>query len=450
MIPVLGFALLFTSRVDFFALLLLDLACTVIIPGDWWLGGLMMNPSDLILFATGFLFLAGHWPDGGVRMRDVPLLRTWLLLGLLLSISYVLSPFNADRLTDPIRVAYQLYRYCWKPILFYVLTALIVGRDTERARKLVITVLLLGCYTAFSTLATYIGGGGGAELIEEKNKFAGALIAPATACLALLLAAPAGRARTLLTGGLGILGLGLVAAGSRGAIVASAAAAVVLMLSLARFAGGRRRIVRLMGWAAAAVLVVLVAVPDLGRFAGAQQIAELTQGTEVNTLTWRMQLRWPYFWAKVLEHPWVGVGTDRDETLADHANTPHNGYLSLALHHGLPVAVLMAIFGVISAMRAWRTFLRRGETAPRLLSLGVSAAIIALMTHNFVESTLTQPYVEKLFWVLGGLAGVSALLGRELPAPSEAPEQNVTRVRRRRGGGRIPVRPIAPSPEQVG
>ena len=93
---------------------------------------------------------------------------------------------------------------------------------------------------------------------------------------------------------------------------------------------------------------------------------------------------------------------------------------------------------------------KRAFVCGALLSLGVSAAIIALMTHNIVESTLTQPYVEKLFWVLGGLAGVSALLGRELPAPSEAPEQSVTRVRRRRRGGRIPVRPVVPSPEQVG
>ena len=449
-IPVLGFVLIFTSRADFFGLLIVDLVATVMIRGDWWLGAVMMNPGDLILGAVAFLFLSGRWPEGDMRLRDVPLFKTWVLLGCLLSFSYLNSPYYSDRLTDPVRIAYQLYRYCWKPTLYYVLTALIVGRDVDRARKLMIVVLALGCFTAFSTVATYvIGGRAGADLIDEKNKFAGALIAPATACLALLLAAPAGRARTLLTVGLGILGVGLVAAGSRGAMVAAGVAAIVLMVSLARFAGGRRRLFRLVGWAAAAVVVVLLVVPDIGRFAGARQLAELSQGSDVNTLTWRMELRWPHFWKIILEHPWVGVGTDRDYSLGESMNTPHNGYLSLALHHGLPVAILMVFFGLRSAMHAWRTFLRRGPTAPRLLALGVSAAIIGLMTHNIVESTLTQPYVEKLFWVLGGLASVSAMLGKDAPARVEPTTATAQSRTRRRRGGSIPIRPIAPAPEQT-
>jgi hypothetical protein len=129
-------------------------------------------------------------------------------------------------------------------------------------------------------------------------------------------------------------------------------------------------------------------------------------------------------------------------------NTPHNGYLSLALHHGLPVAILMLFFGLRSAMHAWRTFLRRGPTGPRLLALGVSAAIIGLMTHNIVESTLTQPYVEKLFWVLAGLASVSSILGKDAPAPAAPTTAPARRRSRRRRGGSIPIRPIVPSPEQ--
>ncbi len=442
--PILGFLLLYTSRADFFALLVLDLACATFIDGDWWIAGTWVHPSDFILAAFGFLFISGRWPEGGMRLRDVPLLRLWVLLGVCLSFSYLALPYNAERLTDPTRILYQLYRYCWKPIIYYPLTVLIIGRDLDRARKLMVAVLALGCLTAFTTLATYLSGGGASELIEGKNRFAGSLVAPTTACLALLLAAPAGRTRALLTVGLGVLGIGLVTAGSRGALVAAGVAAIVLVTSLARFSGGRRKIARLFGWASAAALIAVLLVPDLGRFAGTQQLAELSEGMQVNTLTWRIQLRWPYFWQKAVEHPWIGIGTDRDETLADEANTPHNGYLSLALLHGLPVALLTILFGLRSAIHAWSNFLHRGEAGARLLALGASAAIIGIMTHNIVESTLTHVYVGKLFWVLLGVAAVSSLLGKPSPAPG-ARVGRTAQTTRRRYAGRIPVRPIVPS-----
>jgi hypothetical protein len=448
LLPILGFLLLYTSRANFFALLVLDLTCATLIDADWWIAGTWVHPSDFILAAFAFLFVSGRWPEGGMRLRDVPLLRLWVLLGFFLSFSYLTLPYNAERLTDPLRILYQLYRYCWKPIIYYPLAVLIIGRDVDRARKLMFVVLALGCVTAVTTLVTYVAGGGVGELIEGKNRFAGSLIAPTTACIALLLAAPAGRNRLLLTGALGVLGIGLVAAGSRGAIVAAGVAGIVLVTSLARFSGGRKRLARLFGWAAAAALIALLMVPDLGRFAGTQELAELSEGTKVDNLTWRMQLRWPYFWRKAVAHPWIGIGTDRDETLADEANTPHNGYLSLALIHGLPVAALFIFFGLRSAIHAWRNFLHRGEARPRLLALGASAAIIGIMTHNIVESTLTHRYVGKLFWVLLGIAAVSSLLGRTSPAVVERAERS-TQSRGRPYGGRIPVRPIVPSPGQT-
>jgi O-antigen ligase len=209
-------------------------------------------------------------------------------------------------------------------------------------------------------------------------------------------------------------------------------------------------LVRTLGWASAAALVVLLVLPDIGRFAGVRQLAELSQGADVHNLRWRMELRWPYFWKKVVEHPWVGIGTDRDETLADTANTPHNGYLSIALRRGLPASVLTIVFGLLAAFQAWRVFPRRGATPQRLLALGVSAAILAVMTHNIGESTLVHPYIGKLFWVLVAIGAVSPSWATDASADTAQSVAIETPRGSRRGvRGRIPIRPIAPSPEKT-
>ena len=212
-------------------------------PATGIFGGMMMNASDIVMVTMGFLFLDRALAGRRHTRTPHPALRRGSFSAAALDLLRASRRSTKSASPTRMRIAYQIYRYCWKPILYYVLTALIIGTDTDRARKLIVTVLTLGCYTAFSTLATYLQEAEAAsrshraqEQIRRRAHRAGHRLSRALARRAR------GRTRTLLAGGLGILGIGLVAAGSRGAIVAAAVAAVVLMISLARFAGGRRLI----------------------------------------------------------------------------------------------------------------------------------------------------------------------------------------------------------------
>jgi hypothetical protein len=448
-VVVLALALLCAIRGSFLGLLILDIAASAAFPDDWYVASVLFNGSDIVFAMLILLAVVGRWPEGGTRLRDVPGIRVWILIGLLSSWAYVAAPMNAIHLTDPARVAYQLYRYCWKPILFYPLVYIVVGSDPRRARTLLTAMLVMGGYTAATRLNEYFGGAPTTSFIRNKNLFAGLLIAPTIACFAMVLATPAGRRRALLLAGLALLGSGLVVAGSRGALVAAAAAAGLLTLRLVRFAGGRRRLLRLAGWGALGLIVVVVLLaPDISRLPGVKLLMELDQGTQVHNLTWRATERWPYFSQKVLQNPGLGVGTDRDQSLGLNAVTPHNGYLSLALIHGLPMAVLTVMFGIHAIRVARRTFLQRGDSQVRLLALGVGAAIVGLLVHNIVESTLNLPYVSKLYWLLVALGiGSFTLQFEASPHPVQI---RIARHRRRRARGRVPVRALQPAPETPG
>jgi hypothetical protein len=100
-------ALVFLARP--YALLLLALLTVVIRPGDWSIAGIRLDPLDLCFFgvAASAIVKPGSVPS----FRRVPYLWLWFALGVLVSIAYLVAPMNARYLTDPARIAYQLYRY---------------------------------------------------------------------------------------------------------------------------------------------------------------------------------------------------------------------------------------------------------------------------------------------------------------------------------------------------
>ncbi|HET9063594.1 MAG TPA: hypothetical protein VFO62_09930, partial [Candidatus Binatia bacterium] len=111
-------------------LLLANLGFSLFVQDTVDIAGLYVNPSDLM-----FLVLVGGCVTSpgfarSVRLRSAPYFRVWLLLGVVLSISYIMT--RQQLLSDPLRAIYQVYRYCWKPILYYPLAAALTLGSSRR------------------------------------------------------------------------------------------------------------------------------------------------------------------------------------------------------------------------------------------------------------------------------------------------------------------------------
>jgi O-antigen ligase len=121
-----------------------------------------------------------------------------------------------------------------------------------------------------------------------------------------------------------------------------------------------------------------------------------------------MQERWPYFWNKVLNNPWLGYGDDWDPALGEEGmDTPHNGYLALAVRSGLP-ALALFVTCVLTLIRKNVSILRRSrDQLSRCVALGSLAATVALCVHNVGDATFEVGMVGYTFWIMYGLAMVT-------------------------------------------
>ena len=160
--------------------------------------------------------------------------------------------------------------------------------------------------------------------------------------------------------------------------------------------------------------------PTVKRFLAADAVEEEQGGN----LQWRMEQRWPHFLEQVRRHPWLGVGTETDLSLGDIANTPHNGYLSIAVTRGVPALALFLLL-VANALREGRFASRRArEEWQRFMAVAVSAALVGVLVHNLVDSTLMLPQVLQSFWMFAAMA---ARLGQEARHPLEAADTAMAR-----------------------
>ena len=83
------------------------------------------------------------------------------------------------------------------------------------------------------------------------------------------------------------------------------------------------------------------------------------------------------------------TGTAVDESLGDAANTPHNGYIALAVRYGFPVALLYVFFGFGAFANGLRTFRKTRLTRLRLFAITLASPMIGILAHNMIESTIT-------------------------------------------------------------
>jgi O-antigen ligase len=432
--PLAGLVALLALAAPPVTLLMLDLAL-VFLPGHWLVGGVRVDPGDLVVAGVAFALLTrGRWRRERLPWH-LPAFGLWLVLGGLLCAAYLAAPENQENLTTPARIAYQLYRYCWKPILYYPLAALLLS-EPRRAWWALDALLLGGDACALIAVPQGYHGLRAAGPFASPNTLGAVLVVPLLVAVAGLLCAE-GRWRRLAYGAsLVLLGRALLFCGSRGASLAFCVGSVALCWQAARQPLTRRRMMRVAPWALAGALGAVALHPSLLESPNLQRFLTLSHPMDEGTLQWRMKLRWPHFWRQVEAHPLLGTGTYVDVRLGESGNTPHNGYLATAVASGLPSLAVYLCFAALALLRPLRRLRRDRQRAPPpaaaavpagspaavaaagpaaapgapgaagdwVLDALVVASLAGLMVHNFDDTVWPIEAIGKVLWLLMALA----------------------------------------------
>ncbi len=403
LIAVAAAALSLALLAPFHVLVAFDLALVFIV--DYWeLGGVSFDPTDVILFSLGLAIVARGRFSPRRLIAEIPYLLPWLALGTFTTLSYLYSPLNAENLTDPVRIAYQVYRYCWKPLLYYPI-CLLVLRDLRQARHAWTAILVGGNVCAGHAVLQGYGG-----IVHEPpgpfgtgNELAAVLIVPFVVATAGVLF-PVSRFQWLFSvASVALIARAVLFSASRGGMVSMMAAAGLLGGFTALTTTGRRRLLRLAPAAALAPLVLIAVRPDVLDRPTVQHAFTLFEGSKTANMQWRIKQRWPHFLRIAVANPVLGTGTYVDETLSKDANTPHNGYLSLAVKYGFPMLALFLFFLLQSMGNFLRSFRRASDLDERFFHLTLGAAVFGVATHNLVETTWTMSVIQKYFWMFCAL-----------------------------------------------
>jgi O-antigen ligase len=405
---------------------------------DLEVAGARIGTADVVFFALflGLLLRSRR----ALFAQRMPHLFLWLALGTLLSASYLVAPVNQHQLLQPLSIAYQLYRYCWQPIVPFLLGALLFA-SAERARQLLLTLTLIGgAFGLVGMLQGFSGGFAGGPYGPGRGNSLGGWLIVSIPCGIGLLAMAGGQARKLLVTATLALMLGaMVYTSSRGAFVGFVVGLGFFSVLLVSRKGGRQRLARLIMLAAGLFLVASLLRPGLLQRGHVQNFLELAEGSEVSTFEWRTEKRWPHFFALAREKPWLGTGTYVDPTLSRTANTPHNGYLAIAVRSGFPAAALYVIFGLLAVWNGARLFRNHPDPDLALTALGLATAVVCVLVHNLAESTLVTPReIGRMFFLATGvLAGLRAAWSEEAIAARRASNDHV---------GEAPLAPIQQVP----
>ena len=401
MLAVMGaVVLLLIVLAPFYSLVLLDLVLIPVVE-PWYIGDSLLDPSDIIIASIGLLILLRGRFSLPNLLKSIPYLIPWLLLGTFMCASYLAAPINADNLTNPARVGYQLFRYCWKLLLYYPI-CLMVLRNLRDTRIALLAVLIgADICAAQAVLQGYAGDFEPPGPFDTGNELAAVLIVPFMVALAGIIF-PRSRLHWLFCGASFLLIVRAVLfSASRGGMVAMIAGAGILGGLAFLLPTGRRRIFRLAPLVALAPLILLMLRPDLLRRPTVQHAITLTEGHKTANMKWRIQERWPHFLGIAREHPLLGSGTHIDTSLSLKANTPHNGYIALAAKYGFVVTALFLFFLYRALWDSLKIY--RDPSVPieeRLLFLTLAAAVAGLAVHNLVETTWIENIILKFFWMI--------------------------------------------------
>ncbi len=375
--------------------------------GAWSLGGIRVDITDLSFagLAIGLLLRARLVPNA--RPLRIPYLPLWAALTLMLALAYLLAPQNHQYLVDPVRISYQLYRYALKPILIYPLAFLLITHR-DRFHHVVVALVLAADLCSVSAIQQGYSGIRAGGPFGGGNALGGVLAVPFLLAILGLLFPRSRKEFLFFACSVPFILRALLFAGSRGAYISIMVGLAFALFFLFQLPEGRAKMTRWAPAAALGLVLMLAFLPYLSERPTLRRLATVSDPSEVSTFQWRWQLRWPHFWQRALENPWIGTGTDVDFNLGLRGNTPHNGYLSLSVKFGFPAAAMFVTFAFLAILNGLRSMRRSTSSQERIHGITIAAAILVLLVHNVVESTLMNAFVAKLFWVLGAVAAMTA------------------------------------------
>jgi O-antigen ligase len=320
--------------------------------------------------------------------------------------------------------------------------AQIVGKDRERTRQLIASLLVLGTFEAFYGLIQYLSGWQKIFFYTKKfdlqeatgtyinrNHYAGFLEMVLPLSLALLFYQYGKLRRTALSSGANfkqivagralqrlvlcltvavVLFAALLFSRSRMGIVA-ASASLLLMIALAGMSRFHGTVGTLLSSAFISLSICLAIWigpgPIVGRFADVQQ--EFSAGNQTRLSIWQDAR------ALMRQEPVIGTGLGtfpiaytavQTAFPGQFVNHAHNDYLEIASDIGLPMAIVLfaSIFFIFA--RTVRAFFRTKGLFERSVALGCAGSIVAILLHSFTDFNLYIPANALLFSTILGLA----------------------------------------------
>lgn len=374
--------------------------------GFWTLGGTRVDYTDLMVgcMAVALVLRARRDPDAQAK---IPYMKGWLLLALFLSLAYLVAPQNQRNLTDPVRIIYQLYRYCWKPLLYFPL-ALMLLRDAKKIDQVLMCMLIGVDICALVVIKEgFAGVDAAAGPFGHGNAFASITVTSCMVSFAYLFHSKSKLRLAFAAFSFAILFRAVLFSESRAGLLSVVLSLVCFCGLMALMPSGRIRLGKFAPLLLLAPLLIVIVRPDVLKSQTAVHAISVTEGSQAGTMQWRMKERWPHFMAKAKEKPILGTGTAVDLSLGDSANTPHNGYIALAVRYGFPVAILYIFFGFGALINGIIAFFNTRVTRLKIFAAMTASPMVGILAHNMIESTITaQVLLHNMFWLFIGLNAI--------------------------------------------
>lgn len=299
------------------------------------------------------------------------------------------------------------------PILLHLAVTRLGWSDTRR-----LLAILAGFATAsalFGIAQRLTGGlsvydtahvGDSIGLFTNRNHHADLIIAGLLLLSALAPPEQLKRYRLVLSAGIVVLAMSVLATTSRAGIGLAAPSALVALMIVWRPPPGRVLLFGGTAVAAGALLLFVPAFSDIfNRFAGIADDQRITMARDSLVAARAM---WPWGSGYGSFVPVYMSFEDLDMIQARYVVAAHNDYLQLVLEGGLPglLTGLSAIFG--TGLIGWRLY---GAAAPAL-AWGAWGVTIVLLTHSMFDFPLRMGALMAVFAVCSAVA-YSA--GRRLP-----------------------------------
>ena len=416
-----------------------------------------LNPLNVLLVGTFMSYLLVAMPDGSIKrimpMWLVPVYILPLVLAGLNGMGHVNEIpkvfFDTEQVDFRNNVGY-LRDTVLKPLIL-VAYSLIVGAAYSRARepsKFIVPMMVSMWFMGFMVIGFFLYSN--VKFGQLAGEYARHFLSPlgmhandlgrlyVTAIAILLFTWDRTRRpvlKTLLFLSMGLTGIALILTFSRNAFM-------TLALVVAMFLVSRRRNMKLMILAAAAIPLALMLTPGAIWYRLEMGAGEGAAGVSAG----RVSDIWTPLIPQLFDKPFFGHGLQsvlwapamRMGEMME-VTHPHSAYMGALLDFGVIGAILLVAFW-FTVWKGFRKLARDATLQPQEQGFfeGCAAALVSFMVAGFVGSSLTPVAEQSFLWLgIGLMFGVRATHAGERAAPQVSPAVVVPRRSREHMGARI-------------